>query len=126
MELIMKGKYIYKGQWTEVEKLMAETFYTKVRAMYIDVVNPLIESFNKEWNDTHPEADLDDEHQMDLYNRFMADKSNESTEYTTFLMKAYDVPFYGGFSQLDCNFILINDNGGTCELVLYPMEEKYA
>lgn len=124
MELILKGQFIYEGQWTEVEKILAESCFNKIRNMYIDVTNPLIDSFNESWDELHPESDLDKEEYMTLYERFMADKSNKATEHITSMLKLFDLQFYGGFSSFDYDFILFNKKGGTCRIVFYPMDTQ--
>ena len=110
----------YVGLWTEHEKEVAKGMLITVRNEMVDITNPLLETFNSEWDKLHPEVNGMEEGSdiWNEYNRFIAEKCNERTilqrRFAT-LLTGLDIRFD---PELDAQIVVSNSNGGKAYITL--------
>lgn len=110
-KILVNVHYHFVGEgWTRRAKSKAEACYMDFRNDCIEVANPKIESLNSLWNSLYPDTDLvNNDKEMETYNRFMAYHFNQLTE----SIRNRNKDFTGYFDpEYDTSFVLINKTGG--------------
>lgn len=114
---ICNVKFLFKGDWDRLSKLIIKKEFTKIVGPYVDIFNSRIESANQEYERTHPNQGVisDDGEDRIEYNTFIRSQiypyiSKLDNTLPSVLRSAvrYDMDI-----ENDCLMLLRNRQGGT-------------
>lgn len=125
MEMVVELYHVYEGPWTEREKKLVEKTMIAYRSYLVGITNPLIETFNSEWDNLHPEVNgmEDGTPIMDEYYKFMTDKMNDATRNERLAIMALTGLLFRYDPEEKTDISAINMRGGKVYIEFKPVEE---